>query len=132
MAGPLAAIERFFERVFERPPARLFAPRLEREYLQRELMRTLEADRQVRGRRTYIPTNYTIRLNDADLPTVTAQTGLAADLAEAVRAYARARAYVLGGRPTVRFEAWPSLEANEVEVITDGASVPPNGDARDA
>jgi hypothetical protein len=130
MASPLAAIERFFERVFERPPARLFATRLEREFLQRELMRTIEADRQVRGRRTYIPTNYTLRFNEADLAAVSAQTGLAVELAESVRAYARSRNYQMGGRPTVRFEAWPSLEQNEVEVVTDGASVPPDGDIR--
>jgi hypothetical protein len=58
------------------------------------------------------------------------QAGLAAALAEALHVYARARSYHLGGRPTVRFAAWPSLEPNEVEVITDGAAVPPNGDAQ--
>jgi hypothetical protein len=133
MAGPLAAIERFFERVFERPPARLFAPQLEPEYLQRELFRALETERQMHGRRTYVPTVYRIQLNNSDVATLSAQPTLAADLAEAVRAYARGRGYVLGGRPIVRFEPSAALDAGEVEVVADATSVPksdrrrPNG-----
>jgi FHA domain-containing protein len=135
MAGPLAAIERFFERVFERPPARLFAPKLEPEYLQRELFRALEAERQMHGRRTYVPTVYRIQLNNSDVATLSAQPALAADLAEAVRAYARGRGYVLGGRPVVRFEPSGALDVGEVEVVADANSVPkterrrPNGGA---
>jgi hypothetical protein len=124
MAGPLAAIERFFERVFERPPARLFAPQLEPEYLQRELFRALETERQMHGRRTYVPTIYRIQLNNSDVATLTAQPSLADDLAEAVRAYARGRGYVLGGRPVVRFESSPTLDEGEVEVLADAKSVP--------
>src|SRR6476660_3557021 len=133
MAGPLAAIERFFERVFERPPARLFAPQLEPEYLQRELFRTLETERQMHGRRTYVPTIYRIQLHNSDVATLTAQPSLADDLAEAVRAYARGRGYVLGGRPVVRFESSPTVDEGEVEVLADAKSVPtsdrrrPNG-----
>jgi len=124
MAGPLAAIERFFERVFERPPARLFAPQLEPEYLQRELFRALETERQMHGRRTYVPTVYRIQLNNADVATLAAQPTLAVDLAEAVRAYARGRGYVLGGRPVVRFEPSAALDEGEVEVVADAKSVP--------
>ena len=133
MAGPLAAIERFFERVFERPPARLFAPQLEPEYLQRELFRALETERQMHGRRTYVPTMYRIQLNNSDVATLAAQPSLADDLAEAVRAYARGRGYVLGGRPVVRFESSATLDEGEVEVLADAKSVPttdrrrPNG-----
>lgn len=124
MAGPLAAIERFFERVFERPPARLFAPQLEPEYLQRELFRALETERQMHGRRTYVPTMYRIQLNNSDVATLAAQPSLADDLAEAVRAYARGRGYVLGGRPVVRFESSATLDEGEVEVLADAKSVP--------
>jgi hypothetical protein len=124
MAGPLAAIERFFERVFERPPARLFAPQLEPEYLQRELFRALETERQMHGRRTYVPTVYRIQLNNADVATLTRQPTLADELAEAVRAYARGRGYVLGARPVVRFEPSPTLDEGEVEVVADAKSVP--------
>ena len=123
MAGPLAAIERFFERVFERPPARLFAPRLDREYLQRELIRALEAERDVRGRRTYVPTFYRVQLSNADYATVTAQTSLATDLAEALRVHARSHGYVLGGRPTVSFERSAQLDAGEVEVVADNPAL---------
>jgi hypothetical protein len=119
MAGPLAAIERFFERVFERPPARLFAPQLDPEYLQRELFRALEAERQMHGRRTYVPTVYRIQLNNSDVVTLAGQATLADELAEAVRAHARSRGYVLAGRPVVRFEPSAALEPGEVEVRAD-------------
>src|SRR3954451_17611020 len=124
MAGPLAAIERFFERVFERPPARLFAPQLEPEYLQRELFRALETERQMHGRRTYVPTVYRIQLQHAGVASLTSQPMLADDLAEAVRAYARGRGYVLGARPIVRFEPSPTLDEGGVQVVADAASVP--------
>lgn len=123
MAGPLAAIERFFERVFERPPARLFAPQLEPEYLQRELFRALEAERQMHGRRTYVPTVYRIQLNNSDVATLAMQPTLADELAEAVRAHARSRGYVLSGRPVVRFEPSAALEPGDVEVRADALGV---------
>ena len=123
MAGPLAAIERFFERVFERPPARLFAPQLEPEYLQRELFRALEAEREMHGRRTYVPTVYRIQLNNLDVATLATQATLADELAEAVRAHARSRGYVLSGRPVVRFEASAAVEPGDVEVRADAPGV---------
>jgi hypothetical protein len=128
MAGPLAAIERFFERVFERPPARLFAPRLEREYLQRELIRTMEAERKVHGRRTYVSALYRIQLNRSDLAALAADTTLSVELAEAVRVHARGRGYVLAGRPAVRLEPSFELPPGKVEVLAAG--VPPRADRR--
>lgn len=119
MAGPLAAIERFFERVFERPPARLFAPRLDRDYLLRELIRAMEAERDVRGRRTYVPTFYRVQLSNADYAGIAAQSSLGTALAEGLRAHARSHDYVLGGRPTVSFERAATLEAGEVAVEAD-------------
>lgn len=128
MAGPLAAIERFFERIFERPPARLFAPQVEREHLARQLFRTMEADRAVRGRRTYVPTSYRVRLNGADLLALEDQATLTAELAESVRAHARSRGYVLANRPRVVLERWDALDEGEVAVVSEDASSPPKAD----
>jgi hypothetical protein len=125
MAGPLAAVERFFERIFERPPARLFAPHLEREYLQRQLLRTVEADRVVRGRRTYVPTSYRVRLNPANLLELQAQSTLTSELAEALRGYALSRGYVLANRPLITLERHDEIEPGEVAVISEAVALPP-------
>lgn len=131
MAGPLAAVERFFERMFERPPARLFAPHLERQYLQRQLFRTVEADRVVRGRRTYVPTSYRVQLNPANLLELQAQSTLTTELAEALRDYARSRGYVLANRPQIALERHDEIEPGEVAVISDAlAQLPPRVDGR--
>ena len=125
MAGPLAAIERFFERIFERPPARLFAPRLEPEFLQRELFRALEAERVVRGRRTYVPTSYRLQLSATDLATLADPPKLSADLAEGLRAHTRSRGYVMASRPQVRLEPSNALAAGEVIVVAEDPPLPP-------
>lgn len=130
MAGPLAAIERFFERLFERPPARLFAPPVEREHLQRQLFRAMEADRSVRGRRTYVPTSYRLQLNPTDLLELEDHSTVTAELAEAVRAHARSRGYVLANRPRVALEQSDRLEPGEVAVVSDDVGSPPPADRR--
>lgn len=130
MAGPLAAIERFFERIFERPPARLFQPALEREHLQRQLFRTMEADRLVRGRRTYVPTAYRIRLHPTDLLDLKEQSTLSAELAEALRAHARSRGYVLTSRPRVSLERFDGVEPGEVAVVAAEPARPPDTSGR--
>ena len=103
------------------------------EYLRRELFRALEAERQMHGRRTYVPTVYRIQLSNSDVATLAQQPTLANDLAEAVRAYARGRGYVLGGKPVVHFESSAALEVGAVEVRADANRAPstdrrrPNG-----
>ena len=49
---PLAAIERFFERLLERPSARLFRARLQPVQLQRRIERAMEAERLASADRT--------------------------------------------------------------------------------
>src|SRR5918996_6231092 len=67
MAGPLAAIERFFERFLERPAARLFQARLEPVQIQRQLERAMESERRLGSHRTYVPSSYQVLLSPADL-----------------------------------------------------------------
>src|SRR5687767_15477260 len=64
---PLAAIERFFERLFERPSARLFRARLQPIQLQRRIERAMEAERLSSADRTLAPNRFVIHLHPADL-----------------------------------------------------------------
>ena len=64
---PLTAIERFFERLFERPSARLFRTRLQPVQLQRRIERAMEAERLAASDRTLVPNRFLVRLHPDDL-----------------------------------------------------------------
>ena len=64
---PFAAIERFFERLFERPSARLFRARLQPVQLQRRIERAMEAERLATADRTLVPNRFVVHLNPDDL-----------------------------------------------------------------
>ncbi len=105
MARPLAALERFFERIFEGPAARLFGAGLQPVQLQRRLERAMEAERRYGADRTYVPNAYTVLLHPDDLASFRSyQASLEAELAEALLVRARRRGYTLLERPHVRFE----------------------------
>lgn len=137
MAG-LAAIERFFERLFERPAARLFSPRLEFVMLQRQLDRAIESARRVRGHRSYVPGRYRILLAPLDLHSFGSDAAaIEADLTEDVRAYARGRGYLLLARPEVVLVASERAPSGSAQVFaeppaadeTDGVAHRPAGEA---
>jgi hypothetical protein len=88
--GPLAAVERFLERLFERQAARLFRTAIRPIQVQRRLERAMEASRIREGSRTLVPHRFTVRLTPKDLAAVrTAAPTLAADLADGALAFAR-------------------------------------------
>lgn len=117
MAGPLAAIERFFERLLERPAARLFQVRLEPVQIQRQLERAMESERRLGSRRTYVPNSYRVMLHPDDLLAFDSyRDSLSADLAEALHSHARSRGYTLTARPRVQLEASPRVTAGDVLV----------------
>lgn len=122
MAGPLAAIERFFERLFERPPARLFAARVEKEQLVRQLQRAMESERRTSRQRTYAPSFYRVLLNPADLPAFQIGPGLLEELGEGLRLFARSRGYILRSRPRVVLEPSAAIGQGEVSVIADAST----------
>ncbi|MEA2677973.1 MAG: hypothetical protein QOJ81_2114 [Chloroflexota bacterium] len=125
MAGPLTAVERFFERLFERPAARLFQEPVERVQIQRGIERAMESERVVRERRAFVPSHYRVLLNAADAAALDGDmAALTSDLAESVRIYARAHQYVLEARPSVEVIGSNAVTTGDVRVYADRAPAP--------
>jgi hypothetical protein len=115
--GPLAAVERFLERLFERQTARLFKTAIRPIQVQRRLERAMEGSRVRDGSRTFVPYRFTVRMTPDDLTAVRAMApSLAADLADGALAFARAHGYSLLGRPTVALRQDPSVEVGDIVV----------------
>lgn len=134
MRSPLAAVERFFERIFERQTARLFRTRLQPIQLQRRIERSMESARHRDGDRTLVPNRYAVHLAPADLEALReAHPNLAADLADAALAFARGHGFTLADRPSVALVADATVEAADVRVAAttdqrrDEAAAPRRG-----
>jgi hypothetical protein len=120
--GPLAAVERFLERLFEGQSARLFHTGLRPIQVQRRLERAMESQRIRDANRTIVPHRLVVRLSPPDLTSLRAASPtLAADLADAALAFARAHAYTLLDRPTVTLRGDSDVAPGAVEVdVLDG------------
>ncbi|HEX5823497.1 MAG TPA: FhaA domain-containing protein [Candidatus Limnocylindrales bacterium] len=115
--GPMAAVERFLERLFERQTARLFKTAIRPIQVQRRLERAMEGARIRDGSRTLVPYQFTVRLTPDDLAAVRAMApALAADLADGALAFARAHGYSLLDRPRVALRPDPSVEHGDIVV----------------
>lgn len=115
---PLAALERFFERLFERPSARLFRARLQPVQLQRRIERTMEAERLASADRTLAPNRFVVHLNPTDLAGFGDMTGsLATELADGALLFARTRKYTLVDRPRVDLLGDPTVERADIRVV---------------
>jgi FhaA, N-terminal domain/FHA domain len=133
---PLTAIERFFERLFERPSARLFRTRMQPVQLQRRIERAMEAERLAASDRTLVPNRFIVRLNPIDLEGFAdMEHSLAAELADAALIFARAHHYTLVDRPQVDLLGDQSVERSDIRVdarfadpIAGRAATPPEGD----
>ncbi len=111
MNGPLAALERLFERIFERPAARLFGTGVEPVQARHRLERAMDGAQHSRG--GYAPDRYTVRVNPGDL------AGLGdtvPSFAVALVAHARSQGYRLPGRPTVELVGDPRVAAGDLVV----------------
>jgi hypothetical protein len=123
--GPLAAVERFLERLFERQTARLFKTAIRPIQVQRRLERAMEGSRVRDGSRTLVPHRFTVRLTPDDLAAVRASApSLAADLADGALAFARAHGYSLLDRPSVSLRADPSVEVGDIVVDVNAPGQP--------
>lgn len=113
---PLSAVERFFERLFERPSARLFRPRVHPVQILRRLERAMEQARRVEGGRIVVPDRFTVRLQRGDLVRLIPAEDLPVELASGALAFARRRGYALLARPRVALIADAAGHSGEVEV----------------
>ncbi len=112
--GPLAALERFFERLFERPSARLFGARLQPVQLLRRVERAMETARLTTSDSVLVPEHIVLRLNPADLAAFGGEaTDLATELADGALRFARAHAYRLRGRPRVDLVGDPAVQTGD-------------------
>jgi hypothetical protein len=122
--GPLAAVERFLERLFERQTARLFKTAIRPIQVQRRLERAMEGSRVRDGSRTLVPHRFIVRMTPDDLAAVRAMApSLASDLADGALAFARSHGYSLLGRPTVTLRPDPTVEVGDIVVdVADGTA----------
>jgi len=121
--GPLAAVERFLERLFERQSARLFRTAIRPVQVLRRLERTMESDRVRDGSRTIVPHHFVVRLHPGDFAALrTTSPGLAATLADGALAFARAHGYTILDRPMVALRADESVGSGDIVVDAPPAS----------
>ena len=114
---PLTAIERFFERLFERPSARLFRARIQPVQLQRRIERAMEGERLTTSDRTLVPNRFVVHLHPTDLAEFGDMTGtLASELADGALSFARAHHYTVVDRPRVDLLADATIERTDIRV----------------
>ncbi len=114
---PLTAVERFFERLFERPSARLFRARLQPIQIQHRIERAMEAERLTTTDRTLVPNRFVVHLHPDDLAEFGDMTGtLAAELADGALSFARAHHYTVVDRPRVDLLGDPAVTRADLRV----------------
>jgi len=113
----MARVERFFERLVERPAARVFGTHVQPVQVLRRIEREMEAGRRHRGRRELAPDRYAVRLSPDDVGGLGPLDPIAEELASGALAFARAHGLALAQRPAVRIAADPALGPGDVEVI---------------
>ena len=114
---PFTAVERFLERLFERPSARLFRARLQPIQIQRRIERAMESERLTTSDRTLVPNRFVVHLHPDDVEWFGDMTAsLANELADAALAFARAHRYTLVDRPRVDLSADPTVMRTDIRV----------------
>jgi hypothetical protein len=112
----MTRVERFIERLVERPSARLFRTRLQPIQVLRRIERAMEAGRDAEGRRGLVPDRFIVRLHPDDLALLVPPEEVAGELASGALSFARARGYALRDRPRVTLQPENGLRPGEVEV----------------
>jgi hypothetical protein len=126
----MSRVERFFERLVERPSARLFRTRLQPVQILRRIERAMESERGAEGRRGLVPDQFVVHIHPDDLAGLTPPEQVAGELASGVLTFARSHGYALRDRPRVTLEPDVRLRPGEVEVDASLTPVPaaPAGD----
>jgi hypothetical protein len=112
----MSRVERFFERLVERPTARLFRTRLQPIQVLRRIERAMESGRGDRNHRNEAPDRFTVFVNPLDLASLTPLDAVASDLASDALSFARAHGLELRGMPRVAFHPDATIPRGEVEV----------------
>jgi len=121
---PLAAIERFFERLFERPSARLFRTRVQPVQIQRRIERAMETGRRPTADRTLVPNRFVVHIHPDELAGFDGVADeLVSGLADEALSFARAHHYALADRPRVDLVADPMVARADIRV--DARFAPP-------
>jgi Inner membrane component of T3SS, cytoplasmic domain/Protein of unknown function (DUF3662) len=131
----MSRVERFFERLVERPSARLFGTRLQPIQVLRRIERAMEAGRGAGGTSGLVPDQFSVRINPGDLATLILVDDVAGELASGALRFARAHGYALRERPRVTLRADAMLRPGEVEVeatVSPSAATEAAGDGADA
>jgi FhaA, N-terminal domain/FHA domain len=117
MSRPFAAVESFFERILERPAARLFHAHPQPVQLERRIERAMSAMRVVRAGQTWVPSRYRVLLHPSDLEALEA-TGedISGTLAEAILVRARSQGHWLLQHPEVSLIASDRVQQGDLEV----------------
>lgn len=114
----MSRVERFFERLVERPSARLFRTRLQPIQVQRRIERAMEAERGAEGRPGLVPDQFVVHLHPSDLAALLPAEDVASELASGALSFARSHGYALRARPRVTLLPDPDLRPGEAEVET--------------
>jgi FHA domain-containing protein len=112
----MSRVERFFERLVERPSARLFRTKLQPLQILRRIERAMESNRGVDGRRGLVPDQFVVHIHPDDLAGLTSPEDVAAELASGALTFARSHGYALRDRPRVTLQPDARLRGGEVEV----------------
>lgn len=113
---PLAALERFLERLFERPTARLLGGHLEPVTLARRLERAMDEERRVDADGMLAPTRFSVRISQSDAAALARLPTLEEDLAGVALDHARRRGYRIPERPIVALLGALELAPGDVQV----------------
>jgi Protein of unknown function (DUF3662)/FHA domain len=112
----MARVERFFERLVERPTARVFGTQVQPIQVLRRIEREMEAGRRRQADRSIAPDRFAVRLSRPDLEGLGSVDVVAEQLASGALEFARGHALVLVERPRVNLEADESLARGDIEV----------------
>src|SRR5919112_3204042 len=112
----LARVERFFERLVERPTARVFGARIQPVQVLRWIERAMEAGRRRDGALDQAPDRFVVRLDPGDLRALGRLDTVAEELASGALAFARAHGLTLVDRPTVSLHGSDAVPRGDVEV----------------
>lgn len=112
----MSRVERFFERLVERPSARIFRTKLQPLQILRRIERAMESERGIEGRPGLVPDQFVVHIHPDDLAGLGSASDVAGELASGALTFARSHGYALRDRPRVTLQPSPRLRPGEVEV----------------